>query len=54
MTDSNEQAEAWNAFCEQLKKAGDSMGFSHVASGPMVRSSYHADLQAQGTLENTG
>ena len=22
------------------------MGFSHVASGPMVRSSYHADLQA--------
>lgn len=26
------------------------MGFSHVASGPMVRSSYHADLQAQGDL----
>ena len=24
------------------------MGFEHVASGPMVRSSYHADLQAQG------
>jgi len=24
------------------------MGFSHVASGPMVRSSYHADLQAAG------
>jgi lipoic acid synthetase len=24
------------------------MGFSQVASGPMVRSSYHADLQAQG------
>lgn len=24
------------------------MGFSHVASGPLVRSSYHADLQAKG------
>lgn len=24
------------------------MGFSHVASGPMVRSSYHAEQQAQG------
>jgi len=23
------------------------MGFENVASGPMVRSSYHADLQAQ-------
>jgi lipoic acid synthetase len=25
-----------------------SMGFTHVASGPMVRSSYHADKQASG------
>jgi lipoic acid synthetase len=24
------------------------LGFKHVASGPMVRSSYHADLQAHG------
>jgi len=24
------------------------MGFTHVASGPLVRSSYHADLQAAG------
>ena len=24
------------------------IGFKNVASGPMVRSSYHADLQAQG------
>jgi len=31
---------------EQLRKLGESMGFSNVASGPMVRSSYHADLQA--------
>jgi lipoyl synthase len=26
------------------------MGFTHVASGPMVRSSYHADLQAKGII----
>ncbi|MDA9832602.1 lipoyl synthase [Gammaproteobacteria bacterium] len=26
------------------------LGFAHVASGPMVRSSYHADLQAKGEV----
>ncbi len=30
----------------QLQQAGEQMGFKHVASGPMVRSSYHADQQA--------
>ena len=29
-----------------LRERGETMGFSNVASGPMVRSSYHADLQA--------
>jgi len=33
-----------------LKVLGDEMGFSQVASGPLVRSSYHADLQAKGEL----
>jgi lipoic acid synthetase len=33
---------------EALYRAGMEMGFRHVASGPMVRSSYHADLQARG------
>lgn len=33
---------------EQLGHEGDAMGFANVASGPMVRSSYHADLQASG------
>lgn len=33
---------------EELANIGKQMGFEHVASGPMVRSSYHADLQAQG------
>jgi lipoic acid synthetase len=31
---------------KQLETVGYKMGFSHVASGPMVRSSYHADKQA--------
>lgn len=33
---------------DELYKTGMAMGFKHVASGPMVRSSYHADLQAHG------
>lgn len=33
---------------EDLYRAAMEMGFKHVASGPMVRSSYHADLQAHG------
>ena len=32
---------------EALAKSGYEMGFSHVASAPMVRSSYHADQQAK-------
>ena len=30
---------------EHLKQIGLSLGFKHVASGPLVRSSYHADEQ---------
>lgn len=30
---------------EELRAAGLAMGFRHVASGPLVRSSYHADEQ---------
>ena len=30
---------------DQLGEAGKAMGFKHVASGPLVRSSYHADQQ---------
>ncbi len=33
---------------ERLRQLGEEMGFSHVASGPMVRSSYHAELQHRG------
>ncbi|MGB5833011.1 MAG: lipoyl synthase [Thiohalocapsa sp.] len=31
---------------DEFRTIGESMGFSNVASGPMVRSSYHADQQA--------
>lgn len=31
---------------EEYTRIGEEMGFRHVASGPMVRSSYHADKQA--------
>lgn len=33
---------------DELAVLGKAMGFKHVASGPMVRSSYHADKQAKG------
>jgi len=32
---------------EELAKLGYEMGFIHMASGPLVRSSYHADLMAE-------
>ena len=39
---------------DELKREGLAMGFSHVASGPLVRSSYHADEQhAAATSEWT-
>jgi lipoic acid synthetase len=33
---------------KQLETIGYELGFENVASGPMVRSSYHADMQASG------
>ena len=32
----------------EFKRIAETLGFSHVASGPLVRSSYHADKQARG------
>lgn len=37
---------------ERLHAVGMAMGFTHVAAGPMVRSSYHADLQARDLVSN--
>ena len=31
---------------DEYARIGEEMGFHHVASGPMVRSSYHADQQS--------
>jgi len=36
---------------EHLRQLGEEMGFTNVASGPLVRSSYHADLQAGKILK---
>ena len=33
---------------DELRLYGEQLGFNNVASGPMVRSSYHADKQAAG------
>jgi lipoic acid synthetase len=35
---------------DALGRLAQRLGFSNVASGPMVRSSYHADLQARPVL----
>jgi len=35
---------------EELRVFGERLGFTHVASGPLVRSSYHADRQAAGHI----
>ena len=35
---------------DHLREVCEALGFSHVASGPMVRSSYHADLQAKDVV----
>ncbi|MEE9142319.1 MAG: lipoyl synthase [Gammaproteobacteria bacterium] len=36
-----------------IEDEGYSMGYKHVASGPLVRSSYHADQQASEVLEHS-
>ena len=38
---------------EIFKEKGLKMGFSVVESGPLVRSSYHADEQAKKVFEHT-
>lgn len=35
---------------QDWKKTAESLGFKNVASGPLVRSSYHADKQAAGEM----
>ena len=34
----------------ELARVAEQIGFEQVASAPLVRSSYHADLQAAGAL----
>ncbi len=35
---------------EEYRVYGEAIGFKHVASGPLVRSSYHADVQAKSGI----
>jgi lipoic acid synthetase len=42
------------AIFQELGEFAKSLGFLNVASGPLVRSSYHADLQASGLVEQNG
>ncbi len=35
---------------DALRRRGEALGFANVASGPMVRSSYHAEHQARPVL----
>ena len=39
---------------DELARVGNALGFHQVASGPLVRSSYHADLQAAGEFAGSG
>ena len=34
----------------EIRLAGEAMGFKHVAAGPLVRSSYHADEQHEAAM----
>jgi lipoic acid synthetase len=38
----------------ELERAAYALGFAHVASGPLVRSSYHADLHVPQQLAGDG
>ncbi len=35
----------------EYKAIGESLGLEHVEAGPLVRSSYHADRQAQNLMD---
>ncbi len=38
---------------DDLRSTGEALGFAHVASAPLVRSSYHADRQAGDVIDST-
>ena len=39
---------------DSLRQEGEALGFKHVASGPLVRSSYHADEQHEAAVAKVG
>lgn len=40
------------AMFDEYRQHAEKIGFSHAACGPLVRSSYHADQQADGLVQN--
>lgn len=38
---------------DELREIGEGLGFKHVASGPLVRSSYHADEQHDAVIASS-
>ncbi|PKB57056.1 MAG: lipoyl synthase [SAR202 cluster bacterium Casp-Chloro-G3] len=38
---------------DELREIGEGLGFKHVASGPLVRSSYHADEQHDAAMASS-
>jgi len=38
---------------DELREIGEGLGFKHVASGPLVRSSYHADEQHDAAIASS-
>ena len=39
---------------DEIRQAGEAMGFKHIAAGPLVRSSYHADEQHAAAANGGG
>ena len=39
---------------DEIRQAGEAMGFKHIAAGPLVRSSYHADEQHDAAASGGG
>ena len=39
---------------DELRREGEALGFHYVASGPLVRSSYHADEQHEAAMSAAG
>ena len=51
ITKNEQDRQNYNYEFKELQEEGNAMGFKHVASGPLVRSSYHADEQHEAATK---